>query len=135
MFNKAILVGRLTSDPQSKQSQSGSVFCKFGLATDSGWGEKKETDFHNIVVFGKTAEFVQQYLKKGQLVLVEGRIQMRQYEQEGVKKTYTSIITSTVQSLEKKPIQTAPQYTAQAQVPNQMQQVEQTFGEYLNQGF
>lgn len=99
MINKAILVGRLGKDPESRTTQSGKEVCRFTMATDSGFGQQKKTDWHSIVCFDRQAEFVKNYLRKGNLVYVEGRISYNEYEKDGVKRYTTEIIASTVQSL------------------------------------
>ena len=88
-------MGNLTRDPELKTLPSGSSVANFGIATNRVWrnqqGEKQEeVQFHNIVVFGKQADTVSQYLKKGSSVLVEGRLQTRNWEaQDGTKRTKT----------------------------------------------
>ncbi|MFW5853667.1 MAG: single-stranded DNA-binding protein [Patescibacteria group bacterium] len=102
-LNKAIISGNLTRDPEQKALPSGTAVTTFGVATNRVWkdkeGQKKEdTQFHNIVVFGRQAETSAQYLKKGQQVLVEGRIQTRSWDgQDGIKKYRTEIVADTVQ--------------------------------------
>lgn len=102
-LNKVFLIGNLTRDPELKTLPSGTEVASFGLATNRVWknqqGEKQEdTQFHNVVVFGKQAGFAGQYLKKGGSVLVEGRIQTRNWEaQDGTKKTRTEIVAERVQ--------------------------------------
>ncbi|MEK9176959.1 MAG: single-stranded DNA-binding protein, partial [Patescibacteria group bacterium] len=89
-LNKVFVAGNLTRDPELKALPSGANVGSFGVATNRVWrdqnGEKKEaTEFHNIVVFGRQADTCAQYLKKGQQVLVEGRIQTRSWEKDGHK--------------------------------------------------
>jgi len=102
-FNKAILVGRLTQDPQSRALPSGQSVVSFGLATSRFYtnknGEKKQqTEFHNIVMFGKLAEIASQYLTKGSLVLIEGRIQTRSWQDSsGNQRWKTEIIAERMQ--------------------------------------
>jgi len=102
-FNRATIVGRLTHDPETKNLPSGQTVVSFSLATNRIWidqaGNRQETtDFHNIVAFGKLAEICSRYLKKGQLVLVEGRIQTRSWEGPDGKKRYrTEIVASNMQ--------------------------------------
>jgi single-strand DNA-binding protein len=102
-FNKAILVGRLTRDPQSRALPSGQSVVSFGLATDRFYtdknGEKKQqTEFHNIVMFGKLAEIASQYLTKGSLTLIEGRIQTRSWQDSaGNQRWRTEIIAERLQ--------------------------------------
>lgn len=102
-LNRAIIAGNLTRDPEIRSLPSGAKVCNFSIATNRVWKDKdgaqqKSTDFHNIVVFGRQAETSAQYLKKGQQVLVEGRIQTRSWEdQKGEKKYRTEIIADRVQ--------------------------------------
>lgn len=101
-LNKAIVVGNLTRDPELRSLPSGQPVTNFSLATNQvykdGKGERQErTEFHNIVVFGKQAESVAQYLKKGDSALVEGRLQTRSWESEGQKKYRTEVVADRVQ--------------------------------------
>lgn len=100
MINKAILVGRLGRDPECRTTQSGKTVCNFTIATDTGFGESKTTDWHRIVCFDRQADFCRNYMRKGSLVYVEGRISYRQYEKDGVKQYITEIIANSVQSLQ-----------------------------------
>lgn len=102
-LNKVFLIGRLTVDPQLRSTAGGQPVASFGLATNRVWndksGERKEaTEFHNIVVWGKQAETVSRFLVKGSLVLVEGRLQTRDWEgKDGQKRRTTEIIAERVQ--------------------------------------
>jgi len=101
-LNKALLIGNLTRDPELKALPSGIKVASFSLATNrsytDGDGKRQEqTDFHNIVVFGRQAETTSQYLTKGALALIEGRIQTRSWEQDGEKKYRTEIVAERVQ--------------------------------------
>jgi single-strand DNA-binding protein len=95
MFNKVILIGRVGQDPTLSVSQSGSGICKFSLATTSGFGDKKRTDWHHIVCFGKLADTMSKYVQKGTVLAIDGSIEYSEYEKDGVKRTYTSIIANT----------------------------------------
>jgi single-strand DNA-binding protein len=104
--NKAILVGRLGRDPETRYTSGGQAVANFTLATDETFkdraGERqKRTEWHRIVVWGKLAEISQQYLKKGMLVYVEGRIQTRQWEdkRDGQKRTTTEIVGNVMRML------------------------------------
>ena len=109
-LNKAMLIGRLTRDPEMRYTQSGTAMTRFGIATNRYGtgpdGERKEfTDFHNVVAWNQgkrnLAEICAQYLKKGSLVYVEGRLQTRSWEgQDGQKRTTTEINAQDVQFLE-----------------------------------
>ena len=103
--NKAILVGRLGRDPETRYTSAGQAVCNFTLATDETYkdraGERqKRTEWHRIVVWGKQAEIAQQYLHKGSLIFVEGRIQTRQWDdREGQKRTTVEIVASNFRML------------------------------------
>lgn len=101
-LNKAIVIGNLTRDPELKSLPSGMKVTSFSVATNRVWmkdGAKQESvEYHNIVVFGRQAETSAQYLKKGQNVLVEGRIQTRSWDGNDGKKNYrTEIVAESVQ--------------------------------------
>jgi single-strand DNA-binding protein len=101
-INKAILFGNLTRDPELRALPSGMNVCNFSIATNRVYkdrdGKKQEqTDFHNVVVFGRQADTVSQYLKKGSSVYVEGRMQTRSWEQNGEKKYRTEVVADSVQ--------------------------------------
>jgi single-strand DNA-binding protein len=102
-INKALLYGNLTRDPELKSLPSGSSVTTFSIATNRVWkdkeGNKQEsTDFHNVVVFGKQAETVSQYLRKGSSAFVEGRMVTRSWDaQDGSKKYRTEVIADHVQ--------------------------------------
>lgn len=102
-FNKAFIIGNLTRDPEIKALPSGAKVCSFSVATNRVWkdqnGQRQEqSDFHNIVVFGRQAENVAQYMKKGNMILVEGRIQTRSWEgQDGQKRYRTEIVADRTQ--------------------------------------
>ena len=103
--NKVILVGRLGKDPETRYTSSGQAVCNFSLATDETYkdraGERqKRTEWHKIVVWAKQAEIAQQYLHKGSLIYLEGRIQTRQWDdREGQKRTTTEIVATNFRML------------------------------------
>lgn len=101
-INKVFLFGNLTRDPELRALPSGMNVCSFSLATNRVYtgkdGQKQEqTDFHNIVVFGRQADTVNQYLKKGSSAFIEGRIQTRSWEKDGQKQYRTEIVAERVQ--------------------------------------
>ncbi len=103
-LNKVVLVGNLTRDPELKTLPSGMKVSSFGLATNRVWkdaqGNKREAaDFHNIVVFGRQAETVSQYMRKGSQILVEGRLQTQSWEDKdcGKKMYRTEIVADRIQ--------------------------------------
>lgn len=96
MLNKAILNGRLTKAPELKQTNSGKNVCSFTIAVDRN-RDREKTDFVPIVAWGKTAEFVNQWFGKGDLITIVGRIEVRSYEDKGGnKRTATEIIAEEV---------------------------------------
>lgn len=102
--NKVIMIGNLTRDPEVKYTQSGTAVAKMGIAVNRQYkgpdGEyKKEVQFFNVVAWGKTAENCAKYLTKGKPLYVEGRLQNRQWEQDGQKRTATEIVADMVQFL------------------------------------
>ena len=101
-INKAMLFGNLTRDPELRALPSGMNVVNFSIATNRTYkdrdGKKQEqTDFHNVVVFGRQADVVNQYLKKGSSVFVEGRMQTRSWEKDGEKKYRTEVVADRVQ--------------------------------------
>src|SRR3989344_4507449 len=102
-INKAIIYGNLTRDPELKSLPSGSTVVNFSVATNHTWkdksGQKQDSvEYHNVVAFGRTAETVNQYMKKGSGIYVEGRIQTRSWDCVDGKKNYrTEIIADRVQ--------------------------------------
>ncbi len=103
-LNKAIVIGNLTRDPELKSLPSGIKVCSFSLATNRVWKDKngarqESADYHNVVVFGRQAETVAQYMKKGNSILVEGRMQTRSWDDKtsGEKKYRTEIIADRTQ--------------------------------------
>lgn len=102
-LNRAMIIGNLTRDPELRSLPSGVKVCSFSLATNRVWKDKngarqESTDYHNIVVFGRQAETVAQYMKKGSSMLVEGRIQTRSWEDStGEKKYRTEIVADRTQ--------------------------------------
>ncbi len=104
MINKAILVGRLGRDPELRYTGSGTPVCSFSVATDESWtknGEKQtRTEWHNIVAWSRLAEICGQYLQKGKLVYIEGRIQTREWEdKEGNRRWTTEIVANEMKML------------------------------------
>ena len=102
-MNKICIVGRLTGDPKSNTVGSGSVVVDFSVAVDRQV-KKDETDFFNVKAWGKTGEFCQNYLSKGRLVSVSGRMESRKHTtQDGKTTTYWDLVADQVNGLDKKP--------------------------------
>jgi len=102
-LNKVMILGNLTRDPESKTTPSGQTVANFGIATNrfymDGQNQKQQkVEFHNIVAWGKLGDICAQYLKKGQLIFIEGRIETRSWDgQDGVKRFKTEIIAEKMQ--------------------------------------
>lgn len=123
MLNKIVLIGRLTRDVDLKHTQSDKAVANFTLAVDRGFKNQageKETDFINIVVWGKQAENCASYIGKGRLVAVSGRLQIRSYEdKEGNRRYMTEVVADNVVFLDKSEKKDSVEYGP-----------EPTFGEY-----
>lgn len=106
MLNEVILMGRLTRDPDVRMTQNGTTAANFALACErdhAQQGQDRETDFFDIVAFGKTADFVGQYFAKGQLVAVKGRLQQRDWtDKQGNKRRTTEILAGRCYFAEKR---------------------------------
>ena len=96
--NKVILVGRAGKDPEARETGKGETVANISLATNSGYGDNEKTDWHRVTFFGKLANTVIEYVKKGQELYVEGRISYSKYTgKDGVEKYSTSIIAYSMQ--------------------------------------
>lgn len=131
-LNKVILIGRLTNDPETRTIPSGQMVCSFGLATNRVWTnqetrqKEEKTEFHNIVLWRRLAEIASQYLTKGSLVLIEGRIQTRSWEdQSGNKRYRTEIIGENIQLGPRTFSQNSQKQNYQNQKPFQTQEPKQ----------
>jgi len=117
-LNKVMLVGNLTRDPELRYTPNGKPVCSFGLATNRRWKNEagqlqEETEFHNIVVWGKLAETISQILKKGNRAFVEGRLRTRSWEgQDGVKRQRTEVVMENFIPLTPKGMQMADEIVA-----------------------
>jgi single-strand DNA-binding protein len=104
-LNRVVLVGRLTRDPELRTSGGGMAICNFTIAVNRiRKTEDQDADFFNIVCFGKTAEFVSQYLQKGRLASVDGRLQQRKYTtKDGQARDVVETLADNVQGLDRAP--------------------------------
>ena len=107
-LNRVQLIGRLGKDPESKFTPTGKKVAHFSLAVSNRWkdksGETKEsTEWVNIEAWGRLGEVCQEYLKKGSLVFLEGRLQTDKYEDKGETRYYTKVVAQTLQFLDKRP--------------------------------
>jgi single-strand DNA-binding protein len=122
-LNRVQLIGRLGKDPESKFTPTGKKVTQFRLAVDNRWkdknGETKEsTEWVNIEAWGRLGEVCQEYLKKGSLIFLEGRLKTEKYEDKGETRYFTKVVALTLQFLDKRP----------AEEP--MMAVEEDAGEY-----
>jgi len=110
-MNKVILIGRIGRDPEMSYTPNGQARCKFSVATDEGYRDKQtgqkveRTEWHNVVAWRQTAEFCGNYLGKGRLVLVEGKLQTRKWQDQntGQDRYSTEIVADNVQGLDRAP--------------------------------
>lgn len=103
MFNLVVLTGRLTADAELKITPNGILVTSFTIAVDRGYGEKKQTDFINIVAWRQTAEFITKYFKKGNMIGIEGSIQTRKYtDKNGNNRTAFEVVVNNAQFVESK---------------------------------
>jgi len=107
MLNVVVLIGRLTKDPELRYTQSGKAVATMRLAVDRGYtgpDGQRETDFIDVVVWDRQAESVANYLQKGRLVAVQGRLQIRSYEnQDGQRRDRAEVVANQVRFLDKAP--------------------------------
>jgi single-strand DNA-binding protein len=102
-LNKVYIIGRLTVDPELRTTASGESVASFSVATNRFWrdksGEKKEgTEFHNVVAWGRQAEIINQFSKKGSIIMIEGRLQTRAWEgKDGQTRRTTEIVAENIQ--------------------------------------
>ncbi|MEK7508093.1 MAG: single-stranded DNA-binding protein [Patescibacteria group bacterium] len=102
-LNKVFIIGRLTADPQVRQTPSGQSVSSLGVATNRTWTDKagvkqEQTEFHNVVVWGRQAEIVGQFLTKGSMIFIEGRLQTRSWQdKQGQQRKSTEIISERIQ--------------------------------------
>jgi single-strand DNA-binding protein len=122
-LNKVFLIGRLTKDPEIKNLPSGKNLCQISLATDRFFTDKEgkkrqETEFHNVILFGRLAEIASQYLKKGSLVFIEGRLRTRNWEDNsGNKRSRTEIVAEKMQLGPKAPKEVLPPLEEKEEIP------------------
>lgn len=124
MFSKTVIIGRLGHAPSRKDTRNGTPCCSFSVAVDSGWGERKITDWYNVSVFGKTVDFCTQYLNKGSVVCVSGVIHLREYDgRDGQRHASLDLTADTVTNVTPKsqPADVQVQQGEQQPVPNEDQ--------------
>lgn len=105
MLNKIILIGRLTADPEMRYTSNGNAVTRMTLAVDRDYKDKdgnKKVDFIPIIAWKKLAEIVAEYMKKGKLISVVGSLEIRSYEDEGIRKYIAEVNAQDIKFLEKK---------------------------------
>lgn len=122
MLNKVMIIGNLGSEPELKALNNGDPVANLSIATTEKWkdkqGEKQEkTEWHRVVLFRKLAELAGQYLHKGSKVYIEGKLQTRSWEQDGVKKFSTEVIAENMKFIGSNQQQAAPSNTQQYTPP------------------
>lgn len=110
-LNKVLLIGRLGADPEIRSTQTGAKVATFRMAVSRWWknadGERQEaTEWINIESWGRLAELCENYLNKGRLIYIEGRLQTDQYERDGERRYFTKVVTRDIQILEGKSVET-----------------------------
>lgn len=104
MLNKVILIGYLGRDPEMRDTRNDTKVCNLSVATSTRYKGEDQTEWHRVVAFGQTAEFCGNYLTKGRLVAVEGRMQYGSYEKDGIKRYTADVVASRIQALDKKQV-------------------------------
>lgn len=115
-MNQVMIIGNLTRDPELRYSTGANqtAICRFTVAVNEGYGDKKRTDYPSIVTFGKVAENCEKYLSKGSKVAIEGRLQTGSYEKDGRKIYTTDVIASKVEFLK---TETVTEVENESQIP------------------
>jgi single-strand DNA-binding protein len=135
-INRAILIGNLGADPETRFTHAGSPVTNFRIATSESWkdkqtGQKQErTEWHSIVAFGRRAEIAGEYLRKGSKVFVEGALRTSSWESDGQTRYKTEIIVSELQMLDGKPAGGDQQRPAQQQAPRMQPAPQQSVDDF-----
>jgi len=120
MYNRVILVGNLTRDPELRYIQTGTPVASFGIATNRKFGETQETFFGDVTAWGKLAETCDKYIKKGSKILLEGRLKTENWEYEGRKQSKTRIVAEQIRFLDsKKAVSPAGETLEYSEVPEE----------------
>lgn len=128
-LNQVQLIGRVGKEPEVKTLQGGSQVANFSMATSEKWADKstgevkEKVEWHNITVFGKLVDIVQKYVFKGQLLFVQGRLQTRSWEKDGITRYITDVLVNQMQMLSKR--DTVPAASAQAPPQQPAQSAQQ----------
>jgi len=134
-LNKVQVIGCLGKDPEVSYLPNGNAVANLSLATDESYNDKQtgqkveQTEWHRITVYGKLAEIVQQYLKKGARVYFEGKLKTREWEKDGIKRYTTEIIASDMVMLDSKDQGQQPQQQGYQQQPQYQQPQQQQYAQ------
>ena len=126
--NKVILIGNLGADPETRFMPSGGAVTNVRLATSESWKDRQSgqmqerTEWHRVVFFNRLAEIVEQYVKKGSKLYIEGRLQTRSWEQDGIKRYTTEIVANEMQMLDSRGSTNQEGFGDQAAAPQASQQ-------------
>lgn len=101
-MNKVFIIGRLTRDPETRYTQTGKAVTNITVAVDDGFGENKKTNFVPVVAWDKLAEVIANNLQKGRRVMVEGKLQIQDYEKDGLKRRSTDVVAQNIEFLDSK---------------------------------
>lgn len=122
-MNAVTLVGRLTRDPEMRHTSGGIAVTTITLAIDRPYSKKKETDFIDVIVWNKRAEVVNQFMTKGRLIGVTGKLQSSSYnDSDGIRRKAVRVVADDVQFLDKAPVQTQEEAPPQQQQSRNKQQ-------------
>lgn len=139
--NKVILVGNVGRDPETRYMPSGGAVCNLALATSESWKDKntgqsqERTEWHRIVFFNRLAEIVNEYVRKGSKLYIEGSLRTRSWEQDGVKRYATEIVANEMQMLDSRGGASNDNYGSMNQdAPQYSQSPDQSGGGQSNQG-
>jgi len=129
-LNKVIVIGNLTTDPELRSTPSGQAVCNFRLATNRVWTDRntrqqqKETEYHAVVTWGRLAEIASQFLTKGSLAMIEGRLRTRSWQDaSGTKRFRTEIVAQTLQLGPRTAGKVAPQKPSQEEKTPQQEEI------------
>ena len=128
-LNKVILIGNLTSDPELRNTPSGQAVCNFRVATNRIWNDKttgqkqQEVEYHTVVLWGKLAEISSQFLTKGSLAMIEGRLRTRSWQDASGNKRYRTEIVAQTMQLGPRGQRPIPTSVPQQQTPAQHEEI------------
>ena len=130
-MNKVNLIGNLTKDPVLRYTKQNTAVASYSIAINNKYGEKQETDFINIVTWGKSAEFVSQYIKKGQAIAITGRLKNNSYEDDkGNKHNLIVVVTEEIESLGSKKEQSKEEKVEQTKIEEPKEEKYELYSQF-----